>query len=123
MTPSSTEGVLAMTAAVRHVLEDHERGLFKVHRSVFTSQEILDRERERIFDRAWLYVGHESEIKSSHDFRTRRVGGRTVIFTRDRQGQVRVLLNTCRHRGAEVCRETSGVFRRSSQRWVCRGSV
>ena len=90
------------------VVDDRENGLFRVHRSAFTSDEILALEKELIFDRAWVYVGHESEVPTPNDFVTRRVAGRTVIFNRDRSGQVRVLLNTCRHRGAEVCREPRG---------------
>jgi p-cumate 2,3-dioxygenase alpha subunit len=90
------------------VIDDRERGLFRVHRSAFTSEEILALEREKIFSKAWLYIGHESELPKPNDFATRRVGGRPVIFTRDRARKIRVLLNTCRHRGAEVCRLPSG---------------
>src|SRR5712664_867271 len=90
------------------IVDDRERGLFRVHRSAFTSEEILELEREKIFAKAWLYVGHESELPKPNDFVTRSVGGRPVIFNRDRDGRVRVLLNTCRHRGAEVCRQTRG---------------
>jgi p-cumate 2,3-dioxygenase subunit alpha len=97
-----------MTTPETLVIDDRERGLFKVHRSAFTSEEIFKREQEQIFNRSWLYVGHESEIANRNDFRTRRVGGRTVIYTRDKQGDIRVLLNSCRHRGAEVCRERRG---------------
>ena len=93
------------------VVDDPERGRFTVHRSAFTSQEVLDRERKLIFEASWLYVGHESEIKDRNDFLTRRVAGRPVIFTRDRDGAPRVLLNTCRHRGAEVCRVKRGSAR------------
>ena len=53
-------------------------------------------------------MGHESEIPNPHDFQTRRVGGREVIYVRGKQGDVEVLLNSCRHRGAEVCRERRG---------------
>ena len=90
------------------VIDDRERGLFRVHRSVFTDTAILARERERIFDRCWLYAGHESEVREPGDFVTRRVAGRPVIITRGRDGKVRVLLNTCTHRGAMVCREPKG---------------
>jgi p-cumate 2,3-dioxygenase alpha subunit len=90
------------------ILDDRDRGLFRVHRQAFVSDEVLRLERELIFDRTWLYVGHESEIPEPNDFHTRRVGGRSTIFVRDRKGQPRVLLNTCRHRGAEVCRERTG---------------
>ena len=90
------------------VIDDRSRGLFRVHRSVFTSEEIFRREQEQIFSRCWLYVGHESEIPNPNDFQSRRVGGRSVIYARDKTGAVRVLLNTCRHRGASVCRERWG---------------
>jgi p-cumate 2,3-dioxygenase subunit alpha len=90
------------------VVDDATEGVFRVHRSAFVSPEILAREQKLIFDRNWLYVGHESEIPNPSDFLTRKVGGRTLIFTRDRAGSVRVLLNTCRHRGAEVCRDRAG---------------
>ena len=90
------------------VIDDRKRGLFRVHRSVFTDPDILARERERIFDRCWLYAGHESEVREPGDFVTRRVAGRPVIITRGRDGKVRALLNTCTHRGAMVCREPVG---------------
>jgi p-cumate 2,3-dioxygenase subunit alpha len=94
--------------AARLVVDDATEGVFRVHRSAFVSSEILAREQKLIFDRSWLYVGHESEITNPSDFLTRKAGGRTLIFTRDRAGAVRVLLNTCRHRGAEVCRDRTG---------------
>ncbi len=90
------------------IVDDRDRGLFRVHRSVFTSEEVLKRELDEIFSKSWLYVGHESEIPNPNDFQTRRVGGRTVIYTRDKHGNVQVMLNSCRHRGAEVCRERRG---------------
>ena len=90
------------------VVDNPVSGRFEVHRSAFTSQDVLDRERELIFQATWIYVGHESEVQEPNDFLTRRVAGRPVIFTRDRNGTLRVLLNTCRHRGAEVCRLQRG---------------
>ncbi len=44
------------------IYEDSQRGVFRVHRSALTSLEILELERKYIFDRCWLYLGHESEI-------------------------------------------------------------
>ncbi|OUM86328.1 aromatic ring-hydroxylating oxygenase subunit alpha [Parageobacillus thermoglucosidasius] len=87
---------------------DEEKCEFKVHRKAFTENEILKMEKEKIFDKCWLYLGHESEIPNPGDFKTRRVGGRNLIFNRDTDGQIRALLNTCTHRGAMVCREREG---------------
>jgi p-cumate 2,3-dioxygenase alpha subunit len=91
-----------------YVADEPEAGLFRVHRRAFLDAEILERERARIFDRSWLYVGHESEVEGPGDFRARDVGGRPIIFVRGYDGVVRVLLNSCTHRGAQVCRERKG---------------
>ena len=90
------------------VIDNQEDGLFRVNRRAFTDPHILALERERVFDQCWIYVGHESEIPNPGDFRSRRVAGRPVILVRGTDGQVRVLLNTCRHRGALVCKERAG---------------
>ena len=69
---------------------------------------MLEQERRQIFDRCWLYLGHGSEIRGNCDFVTRAVGGRELIFNRDRGGAVHAFLNTCPHRGAMVVREKKG---------------
>jgi p-cumate 2,3-dioxygenase subunit alpha len=82
--------------------------LFRVNRRVFTDPSILEAERLGVFDRSWIYAGHESEIPQPGDFRARDVAGRPVILARGSDGKVRVLLNTCTHRGTLVCREAAG---------------
>ncbi len=90
------------------VVDDPKRCFFQVHRSSYTSPEILELERERVFDRSWIYVGHESEVCNPGDFQSRDVAGRPVILIRDSDGELRVLINSCTHRGAQVCREAEG---------------
>jgi phenylpropionate dioxygenase-like ring-hydroxylating dioxygenase large terminal subunit len=107
------------------VIDNRQDSLFQVNREVFTSQEVFERERDLIFGSAWLYVGHESELPKKNDFRTRDVGGRSVIFNRDRHGDVRVLLNTCLHRGASLCRHAKGnskIFTCFYHGWAYRNS-
>jgi phenylpropionate dioxygenase-like ring-hydroxylating dioxygenase large terminal subunit len=90
------------------VVENSEKQTFFVNREVFVSADVLAREERAIFDRSWIYVGHSSELKAPGDFKTRPVAGRPVIFCRDRKGEVKALINSCRHRGALVCREREG---------------
>ena len=104
-----------MTAVLKKVVDnerlvddDRENQRFRVSRKAFVTKEILERERANIFDKVWLYLGHESELAKPGDFLTRDVGGRTLLFTRDAKNQYHALLNTCPHRGARVCRERSG---------------
>jgi p-cumate 2,3-dioxygenase alpha subunit len=73
-----------------------------------TSPEILELERERIFARCWLYLGHDSELAKPGDYRRRIVNGRSIMFVRGDDDQVRAFHNTCPHRGAIVCRQDAG---------------
>ena len=90
------------------VYSDPASHRFQVNRSTLLDPEILKLERRRVFDVCWIYVGHESEVKAPGDFKTRSVCERPVIFARDSKNAVRVFLNSCRHRGAMVCREAEG---------------
>lgn len=87
-------------------LVDIDNGL--ASREIFVDEEIYKLELERIFARAWLFVGHESQVSKPDDFYVSRMGEESVILTRDRQGHLHVLLNTCRHRGMKVCRYDRG---------------
>jgi p-cumate 2,3-dioxygenase alpha subunit len=91
-----------------HVDDDSARGLFRVQRGAFLDPEVLEAERARIFDTCWMYLGHESEVAAPGDFRMRELGARRIVFVRGKDGVVRALLNSCTHRGAEVCRERAG---------------
>ena len=73
-----------------------------------TDPGVFAREQEVIFDRSWLYIGHETELRKPNDFLTRYVAGRPLIFMRDKRGAVRVWVNSCPHRGAMLCREGRG---------------
>jgi len=75
---------------------------------VFTDPDVYRAEQERLFARCWLYVAHESQIPRPGDFVTNYMGEEPVIVSRDAGGQVRVLVNSCRHRGMRVCRIDAG---------------
>ncbi len=87
-------------------LVDPDRGM--VSREIFVNEEIYRQELERIFARAWLFVGHESQIPKSGDYLTSSMGEESVILCRDRAGRIHVFLNSCRHRGMKVCRSDEG---------------
>jgi p-cumate 2,3-dioxygenase alpha subunit len=92
----------------RFVIDDRTQGIFRVKRSSMTREDVWAHERERIFDRCWLYVDHASEIDQAGDYVRRKVAGRPLVSVRGRDGAVRALYNSCTHRGARVCRQDSG---------------
>ena len=99
----------------RYVLDDPDATAFKVNRAALVDPWVLELEQRSIFDVCWIYVGHESEVRAAGDFKTRTICGRPLIFCRDSSGGIRVLLNSCRHRGTVVCREPEG----NAERYRC----
>jgi 3-phenylpropionate/trans-cinnamate dioxygenase subunit alpha len=87
-------------------LIDREKGL--VSRLIMSDEEIYQLELERIFNRCWLVLGHESQVEKPGMFFTTWMGDEPVIVTRDAHGEVRAMINSCRHRGNSVCRAEAG---------------
>ena len=94
---------------------------FRVHGSVYADAAVFEAEMERIFERTWVYAGHESELTAAGDYKTILVGTQPVILSRHEDGEVHALYNRCRHRGAVVCRQERGhsnFFRCRYHNWV-----
>jgi p-cumate 2,3-dioxygenase subunit alpha len=95
----------------RIVFDDPERLSFQVDRRAYTDEELAARETTSIFDRCWLYVGHESEVPAPGSYVARDVGGRPVVMARGSDGVIRVFANSCPHRGALICSQPAGQAR------------
>lgn len=80
----------------------------RVHGSLYSDEAIFQRELERIWYRTWVYVGHVSEVPKPNDFVMKSIGPQSVMMTRDREGQIHLLLNRCPHRGNQLCLEPRG---------------
>ena len=69
------------------------------------------RELQRIWYRNWVYVGRSSDVALPRAFRTFELGDQRILLVRDERGVVHGFHNTCRHRGAALCREPLGQLR------------
>lgn len=84
------------------VLED------KVHTSIYSDPDLFEAEMDKVFTNTWVWVGHDSEVPESGSYKTSYIGKQPVIISRDRKGEIHVLLNRCRHRAATVCEGKRG---------------
>ncbi len=80
-------------------------------RRIYWDQEIFELELERIFARSWLFLTHESQIPNPGDFFTTYMGQDRVIVARAADGTVKAFVNSCAHRGNQVCYADSGNVR------------
>src|ERR1700722_12570148 len=80
----------------------------RVHRSVYSDPALFEFELERIFARAWCYVGHESQVAQPGSFLRASIARRPLVVVRNDQGEISVLHNRCGHRGALVVAATTG---------------
>ena len=87
---------------------------------VYTDAQLYQRELEKIFYGAhWSYVGLESEIPHTGDYKLSHVGERQVLMVRDRIAPkdratdhgIRVVENRCAHRGVRFCQNSHGKAR------------
>ena len=76
---------------------------------LYTSEELLAEEREKIFGRAWLLACHESEVPERHDYRTyRHPADKNLMIVRGDDGAIRAFYNVCPHRGNTILYNPAG---------------
>jgi anthranilate 1,2-dioxygenase large subunit len=76
---------------------------------VYNSKAVYDREQERLFrGPIWIFLALEAEIPNPFDFKSTFVGDTPVVVTRDEENRFSAWVNRCAHRGALVCRESTG---------------
>lgn len=80
----------------------------RVHKKLYSDQDIFEAELDKVFTRTWVWVAHESEVAEVGAYKTAFIGRHPVIVSRDRKKNIHVLLNRCRHRGATVCEKKRG---------------
>jgi phenylpropionate dioxygenase-like ring-hydroxylating dioxygenase large terminal subunit len=93
-------------AAIRALVEDD-----RIHRAIYTDPVLFELEIDRIFGRAWIYVGHDSQVKNPGDYIATTIGRQPVVMSRHRDGSVHVLFNRCGHRGAKVVGDRAGTVK------------
>nr|WP_240894843.1 aromatic ring-hydroxylating dioxygenase subunit alpha [Kineococcus siccus] len=80
----------------------------RVAAALYTDPALYQEELQKIWYRTWVWVAHESQLRKAGDFVTSHVADQPVIVSRDRKGNLNVLVNRCRHRGASVCETPRG---------------
>ena len=86
-----------------------------VSRRCWSDQRVYELEKRAIFARAWLFLGHESQIKNPGDYVQAFMCETPIILSRGAEGGLHASINSCTHRGLPVCRSDHG----NTKRFVC----
>jgi phenylpropionate dioxygenase-like ring-hydroxylating dioxygenase large terminal subunit len=67
-------------------------------------------EREAVFKRSWINVGHLCELPENGSFirRELEVAKASILIVRGKDGEVRAFHNVCTHRGTQLVEEAQG---------------
>jgi benzoate/toluate 1,2-dioxygenase alpha subunit len=107
-----------MDAAPKDLLADvvrHEDGQRAVDRRIFVDPELFELEQHRVWEKVWVYVAHESQLRKPKDYITTWIGRTPLVVNRDKTGALNAFVNVCSHRGATLCRNAKG----SASNFVC----
>ena len=81
----------------------------------YSDPAIFRRDVDRVLLRHWLCAGHAGSLPKAGDFQLVEYASESAIIVRGEDGELRALVNVCRHRGSRVCQEASG----SARFFVC----
>ncbi len=70
----------------------------------YTSAEFFEFEKDTIFYKEWLYVGHQNQIEAPGSAFTMTIVDEPLIVLRDEDGTIRAFSAICPHRGFPVLR-------------------
>lgn len=89
-------------------LLERRRVGYSLEAPFYTDREVFDADMEGIFGKHWLFAASVAEVPEPGDYVTVDYGPYSLILVRADDGDVNVLHNVCRHRGARVLTEQSG---------------
>lgn len=81
---------------------------YSLEQPFYVASEIYDLDLRNVFYKEWLFAIPACQLKKTGSYVTVKVGSYNVIIVRGRDGEVRALHNSCRHRGSEICKAREG---------------
>ncbi|MGC1389356.1 MAG: aromatic ring-hydroxylating dioxygenase subunit alpha [Steroidobacteraceae bacterium] len=86
-------------------------------REFYTDPAIFECDMQSMLLKHWFCAGHMSSIARPGEYLVVDLGAESVIVVRTTAGEVRALLNVCRHRGSRLCAGRAG--RAAAARLTC----
>lgn len=101
-------------AQIRGALDSRLPG-HSLPQALYNDPAMFDFDLEAIYGQSWLMAGFTCEVAEPGSYTSIKVGPWPILIVRGRDGTIRGFHNSCRHRGAVLCKEGQG----KSPRIVC----
>ncbi len=88
---------------------------WSLSRNYYKDPAVFEREKNAIFYNNWIFAGHNTQIPEIGDFFNFKLLDESIIVIRTSDDSIGAYYNVCRHRGSQICKESSG----STNRFVC----
>ena len=88
-----------------------------VSSALYADDEVFNEEIEKIFNKGWVYVAHDTELPNVGDYVRRNIGLESYVVVRAKDKSVKVISNRCTHRAALLVHEDKGNLRGSLTCW------
>jgi phenylpropionate dioxygenase-like ring-hydroxylating dioxygenase large terminal subunit len=69
---------------------------------LYSDPEVLELEKERLFQKDWLLIGRAEQLAKAGDHLTLDIFNEPIVVVRNNEGQLNAFSNFCLHRGAEI---------------------
>src|SRR5260221_14400420 len=92
---------------VQDLIRRHSPGC-ALEREFYTDPRIFESDMDRMLLRHWFCAVHVASVPRPGDFVLVDLGAESVIVVRAADGEIRALVNGCRHRGSRICTSRSG---------------
>jgi glycine betaine monooxygenase A len=106
---------MSMADQMRALLSKRRQG-YSLPQAFYLDPAVHELDRRAIFERHWIQAGLVGEIPRPGDYMTLNIGSSSILIMRQQDGAIAAFFNTCRHRGARICREDRG---HQGRRLVC----
>src|SRR5438067_765328 len=70
----------------------------------YYAEDYQARERDRLWMRVWQIAGRADEVPDAGDWMEYRLFDQSYVIVRGKDGKVRGFVNSCRHRGNQLCK-------------------
>ena len=98
-----------MNIPIRDIVNDDAS---LISRRAWSDPHVYELEKKGIFGKAWLFLGHETQIPNAGDFVQAYMCETPIILARGDNNKIHASINSCTHRGLPVCRADHGNTKR-----------